>query len=152
MKITHPIIADIVSEYVKGILVIENYQSRKPFLLPLFANGTPTLVFQSTKGQLKHQSNHLTLFGQTIVPEQLLLHGEFMLIAYFLAPHSLISLFGLQANELTDSPIDLNLILGNSLLQEQLLNSNTVNEKILLLDNYILSLITKNSKDNPLIK
>ena len=37
-------------------------------------------------------------------------------------------------------------------MQEQLLNSDTVNKMILLLDNYIFSLIPKNSNDKPLIK
>lgn len=147
MKITHPIIADSVSGYVKGILVIENYQGRKPFTLPLFANGTPTLVFQTTKGQLKNQSNYLTLFGQTVLPDQLFLDGEFTLIAYFLTPQSLPSLFGIQANELTDNPVDLNLVVGNSALQEQLLNAKTLNKKLSLLDDYVTGLIAKAKLD-----
>ena len=147
MKVTYPIIADRISEYVKGILVIENYQIKPPFILPLFANGTPTLVFQTTKGQLKNQSNHLTLFGQTVLPDQLFLTGEFTLIAYFLTPYSLPSLFGIQANELTDNPIDLNLVLGNSVLQEQLLNTKTLSKKLSLLDDYITALITKMKLD-----
>lgn len=143
MKVTHPIIADRVSEYVKGILVIENYQNKKPFMLPLFANGTPTLVFQTAKGQIKNQSNYLTLFGQTVLPDQLFIHGEFTLIAYFLTPLSLPNLFGIQANELTDNPIDLNLLSNNSVLQEQLLNAKTISKALSLLDDYIIALITK---------
>jgi AraC-like DNA-binding protein len=143
MKIIHPIIADRISEYVKGILVIENYQDKKPFMLPLFANGTPTLVFQTAKGQIKNQSNYLTLFGQTVLPEQLFINGEFKLIAYFLAPHSLPTLFGIQANELTDKPIDFNLLANNSVLQEQLLNAETISNELSLLDDYIYSLIAK---------
>ena len=57
MKVIHPIIADRVSAYVKGILVIENYQNMKPFTLPIFANGTPTLVFQTAKPYLATQFN-----------------------------------------------------------------------------------------------
>ena len=152
MKVIHPIIADRVSEYVKGILVIENYQNKKPFMLPLFANGTPTLVFQTAKGQIKNQSNHLTLFGQTVLPDQLFINGEFTLIAYFLTPHSLLSLFGTQANELTDNPIDLNLLSKNSVLQEQLLNAKTINKKLPLLDDYIIGLIRKMNMDINRIK
>ena len=152
MKVTHPIIADRISNYVKGILVIENYQSNKPFMLPLFANGTPTLVFQTTKGQLKNQSNYLTLFGQTVFPDQLFINGEFTLIAYFLAPHSLQTLFGIEATELTDKPIDLNLLANKFVLQEQLLNAKTISETLALLDNYIISLITKAKVDISRIK
>jgi AraC-like DNA-binding protein len=148
MTITHPIIADRVAEYVKGILVIENDQVKKPFVLPLFANGTPTLVFQSTKGQIKNQSNYLTLFGQTVLPDQLFIDGEFILIAYFLTPGALPSLFGIQANELTDKPIDLNLVLGNSALQERLLNSKSLANKLSLLDDFLMTLITKTKFDS----
>jgi AraC-like DNA-binding protein len=152
MKVTHPVIADRVSEHVKGILVIENYQNKNPFMLPLFANGTPTLVFQTAKGQIKNQSNHLTLFGQTVLPDQLLINGEFTLIAYFLTPVSLPTLFGIQANELTDKPIDLNLLSNNSVLQEELLNAKTINKVLSLLDDYIITLITKSKAGVDTIK
>jgi AraC-like DNA-binding protein len=147
MKVTHPIIAERISGYVKGILVIENYQSKKPFVLPLFANGTPTLVFQTAKAQVKNQSNYLTLFGQTVSPEQLFIDEQFTLIAYFLVPHSLSTLFGILANELTDNPIDLNLVLHKSGLQEQLLNAKSLNQKISLIDDYLTTLIRKAKVD-----
>ncbi len=152
MKITHPIIADRVSQYVKGILVIENYLSKKPFMLPLFANGTPTLIFQTAKAQLKNQSNHLTLFGQTVIPDQLFITGEFTLIAYFLTPNALLSLFGIHANELTDKPIELNLILGNSILQEQLLNAKTLNNRLSLLDDFLMTLAKRTKVDSSISK
>jgi AraC-like DNA-binding protein len=143
MKVIHPIIADNVSEYVKGILIIENYDNERPFILPLFANGTPTLVFQTTKGQIGNQTNYLTLFGQTVLPHKLITHGKFTLVAYFLQPHSLPALFNLNANELTDKPVDFNLLSQNSFLQEQLLNSKTIDGVISILNEYIFTLITK---------
>ena len=112
-------------------------------MLPLFANGTPTLVFQTTKGQIKNQSNHLTLFGQTVLPDKLFINGKFALIAYFLKPHSLPALFNIQAHELTNNPIDFNLLSQNSFLQEQLLNAKTISKIISLLNDYIFELITK---------
>lgn len=143
MKVLHPIIANKASEYVKGILVIENYENIKPFTLPIFANGTPTLVFQTAKGKIKNQSNHLTLFGQTVLPDQLFINGEFTLIAYFLTPHSLPGLFDIRASELTDNPIDLTLLSKNSVLQERLLNARTLTDKLSLLDDYIIALTKK---------
>jgi hypothetical protein len=44
--------------------------------LPLFANGTPILVFQTAKGQIKNQYNYLTLFGQTALADQLFVNGQ----------------------------------------------------------------------------
>lgn len=143
MKVIHPIVAPRVSEYVKGILVIENYQNVQPFVLPIFANGAPTLVFQTAKGQIKNQSNHLTLFGQTVLPEQLFIKEAFTLIAYFLAPYSLPNLFSIQASELTDNPIDPALLLGNAVFQERLLHAKTLTDKLFLLDEYIIALAKK---------
>ena len=151
MNVTYKKPTDKLSEYVQDILVIENYHVTVPFCLPLFANGTPTLLFHTAQGQLKKNSGYLTLFGQTILPDKLQIKDNFTLIAYFLKPYSLISLFGISAQELTDKPVDFNLLSKKTDLQEQLLNSNTASEMISVLDNYIFSLLPKNNKDKPLI-
>jgi AraC-like DNA-binding protein len=141
-----------VSEYVQDVLIIENHHVSIPFYLPLFANGTPTLLFHTAKGHFKKNTGYLTLFGQTIYPDKLQIKENFTLIAYFLKPYALISLFGISAAELTDKPVDFNLLSKRTDLQEQLLNSITINDMILLLDNYIFSLITKVGKNNSLIE
>ena len=152
MNVTYKKPTDKLSEYVQDILVIENYHVTVPFCLPLFANGTPTLLFHTAQGQYKNNSGYLTLFGQTILPEKLQIKDNFTLIAYFLKPYSLISLFGISAQELTDKPVDFNLLSKRTDLQEQLLNVDTVSKMILLLDNYIFSLMPKDSKYDPVIE
>ena len=152
MNVTYKKPTDKVSGYVQDILVIENYHVTVPFCLPLFANGTPTILFHTAQGEFKKNTGHLTLFGQTILPDKLRIKENFTLIAYFLKPYSLISLFGILAQELTDNPIDFNLLSKKTNLQEQLLNSDTVNEMIFFLDNYIFSLIPKSKTDNSLIE
>src|SRR6187455_725192 len=152
MNVTYKKPTDKVSGYVQDILVIENYHVTVPFCLPLFANGTPTILFHTAQGEFKKNTGNLTLFGQTILPDKLRIKENFTLIAYFLKPYSLISLFGILAQELTDNPIDFNLLSKKTNLQEQLLNSDTVSEMILLLDDYIYSLIPKNIRDKPLIE
>lgn len=143
-----------VAEYVQEILVLEHVKISRPFVMPLFANGMPTLLFQTAKGELYQQSNHLTLFGQTVFPGKLTLNEDFTLIAYFFKPYALHTLFGLSPQELTDNPIDLNLLPVNirTALQEQLLNASCTMEMLQLLDNYIYSLITKNKTDVRIIK
>ena len=145
---------DKISEYVQEILVLENHCTITPFVLPLFANGTPTLLFQTTKGFIKNSSNYLTLFGQTVFPETLTLNDNFTLIAYFLKPHSLISLLGVSPQELTDNPIDLNLLshCTKAKIQEQLLNATSTTQILELLDDYLFSLTSKIKVDVNLIK
>jgi AraC-like DNA-binding protein len=154
MKVSYLKPSDKISEYVQEILVFENHRPITPFVLPLFANGTPTLLFQTAKGRIKDNSNHLTLFGQTVFPGTLTLNDSFTLIAYFLKPHSLISLFKISAQELTDNPIDLNLLshCKTANIQEQLLNATSTIQMLALLDDYLFSLITKRKSDFCLIQ
>jgi AraC-like DNA-binding protein len=154
MKVKNLIPGHRIAKYVERILVIESDQTITPFLLPLFANGSPTLVFNSVKGIIKNnRTTNLTLFGQTILPETLAFTEQFTLIAYFFKPYSIQPIFGVLARELTDRPIDLDLLApkkSNS-LREQLLNAGTTDDMIVLLDNYISGLITDAKNDCPII-
>ena len=154
MRVQNIIPAQKIAEYVDRILVIENDNLLQPFVLPLYANGVPTLLYKSVKGKLGNcDSNYLTLFGQTISPESLTLNEDFTIIAYFLKPHSLISLFGIPAFELTDKPIDLNLLSKKTnSLQETLLNSENIITMISTLDNYIYGLISGSKNISDAIK
>ena len=146
---------DKVAEYVERILVLEYSQISTPFSLPLFANGSPTLLFTSVKGLIRNNpAAHLTLFGQTIVPESLSFGGAFVLIAYFFKPFSLCSIFGVAPLELTDRPVDLNLLAPKRTvaLQERLLNTGTTKDRIALLDHYIAGLIADANTGSPIIK
>jgi len=155
MKVRNIIPNDKISKYVDRVMVIETRQITTPFILPLYPNGIPVILFKSVRGKLGNDnSHHLTLFGQTVVPELLTLTDEFTLIAYFFKPYSLIPLFGVSAQELTDKPIDLNLLFPQKsiALQERLLNTDAIKDMITLLDNFIFSLITKSKTECPLIK
>jgi AraC-like DNA-binding protein len=153
--VLNPIPNERVAEYVERILVIDNYSINLPFALPLFANGTPTLLFLTTKASIDgNATNHLTLFGQTVFPETLTIREDFTLIAYFFKPFALFSLFGVSAKELTDFPIDLDLLHPSQAneLKERLLNAGTTNKMITLLDDYIFDLITRSKAEIQLIQ
>ncbi len=131
-----------IAGHVDRILVIENDGLLSPFVLPLYANGVPTLLFTSVKGKTGNCCHYLTLFGQTVSPESLTLDADFTLIAYFFKPHSLFSLFDIPAFELTDKPVDLSLISYKTAtaLQEKLLNCESVEKMISVLDDYLFGL------------
>lgn len=144
-----------VAEYVERILVIENHQMITPFSLPLFANGLPTLLFKSTRGIINNTiTTHLTLFGQTILPETIRFDEDFTAIAYFFKPWSLSAVFDVPARELTDKPVDLNLVMPKKAteLQDRLLNAGTVESMIALLDQFILHLVAVSKRESDLIK
>lgn len=151
MKTTHLKPQAQVAAYVERILVLEHYDVFTPFSLPLFANGSPTLLFTSSKSVIgKAPAAHLTLFGQTVLPESLIIDEGFLLIAYFLKPYALFSIFGITAPELTDMPVELSLLptKGITELQDKLLNADAVASRIDLLDGYLTGLIADAKTDN----
>jgi AraC-like DNA-binding protein len=154
MKVAYLQPAAAIAAYVEEILVMEDFRVTTPFVLPLFANGKPTLLFQTAKGQIGNSTNNLTLFGQTVFPNTLTIREDFTLIAYFFKPYALNTLFGVSAQELTDSPIDLNLLPASvrTDLQERLLNASSTAGMMALLDNYIFSLTTRIQADIRIIK
>jgi AraC-like DNA-binding protein len=138
-KIIQPPIS--IANYVSGILVIESQDHPDDFILPLYANGSPTIVFQTTPAAKQDRTiGHLVLYGQTILPGELSFTGNFTLIAYFLLPHALKTLFGMYAGELTDGYIDLHTIkqARETNLQEQLLNAATLHDRLQLIDDFLL--------------
>jgi AraC-like DNA-binding protein len=140
-----------ISKYVSSILVIENYNKRNDFILPLYANGCPTLVFNTSKATNKSKNvNHLTLYGQTIKPGELCITNDFTLIAYFLYPNALTSLFGIDAAELTDGCMELTFLKQAKTynLQEQLLNTPLLNFRLDLLNNFIKKLADNVSSED----
>lgn len=150
MKARHLLPSEKIASHVDRVLVIEESQISTPFILPLYANGVPTILFTSAKGKLgKNNASHLNLFGQTILPENLTLQDEFILIAYFFKPYSLISLFGVEAQELTDRPLDMNLLFPkrSDELQSRLVDSGNANLMMEILDEFIFHLIAHSRED-----
>jgi len=129
--------AEGISAYVEAIMVMENVGMVTPFWLPLFANGTPTLLFSTAPGLIGTEQHQLILFGQTVAPAEIVFPEDFKLVAYFLKPYALVSLFNIQANELTDRPVDMSLLPGITDLQEQLLNAGTTARIIETIDSFL---------------
>lgn len=154
MRSLMPVPSAKIADYVHEILVIENLHVTNSFVLPLYANGSPTLLFQTSKAKINGNWNNLTLFGQTVFPDTLTIKENFTLIAYFFKPFALYDLFGISAQEFTDNPIDLNLLspVVTKQLQEQLLNTTSINEMLRLLNDYIFRLITKVKTESRLIQ
>lgn len=140
-----------ITGYVSSILVIENLDYKSDFMLPLYANGSPTIVFQTANAVKQNRTiGKLTLYGQTILPDELSFNNSFTLIAYFLQPHSLKALFDIKASELTNDFLDLNDIkeAKEISLQERLLNEPSLNKRLQLINDFIEKLSTLSNSDN----
>ncbi|MBZ4188106.1 helix-turn-helix transcriptional regulator [Niabella beijingensis] len=132
-----------VSDFVSGILVIEDVNAAEDFVIPLFANGFPTLIFQSAAATKDgNRIGHLTLYGQTIRPAELVLKEGFSFIAYFFYPQYLKQLFNINPKEITDDFADLKLLkkAGERELEAKLLEAASLGERLRLIDDYIVKL------------
>jgi AraC-like DNA-binding protein len=131
-----------IASHVINIMVIENTVPAE-FILPLFANGSPTLVFQTCIAKKQNQTiDQLTLYGQTVRPSEIVIRESFTLIAYFFFPLSLKKLFGFSASELTDNCIEVDSLqpAREARLKEKLLNTSSLIARIELLNDFIFKM------------
>src|SRR5687768_5616846 len=97
---------------VKKISVItEDDLSRQERSMSYYADGLPGLMFHHSaqKSLLNDQDQKLAtlfLYGQTVRPIRILTDGPFRSIIFHFYPHVIKTLFGIQAQELTDRCID----------------------------------------------
>ncbi|MBS0030436.1 helix-turn-helix domain-containing protein [Chitinophaga sp. 22321] len=141
-----------VASYVSSIVVMENNNIFRQAVLPLIARGYPSITFQLTDPRLitdpANKPDTLVLYGQNIKPIELYVAGHVSIIAYFLYPHVLKTLFGPDARELTDISMDISLTepaRGMS-LKEQLVNATSLAQRLQLLNSYILKLAAPRKK------
>lgn len=140
-----------IAEFVSSILIIESFDFRDEFNLPLYANGCPTIIFQTSNAVKGDKTvGNLTLYGQTVLPDELIFNSSFVFIAYFLYPHSLSSLFKIKASELTNDFLSLtNIKQAKAInLNEQLLNEQTLNGRLNLINQFIVQLARESTADN----
>lgn len=138
---------DHLRQWIRYFWVLENDSPNdsNQILSPL-ADGCPGIIFQhSSKGHFydpyeKHLPE-IFLYGQTIQPADLYLEGQFKSIGICLYPSALKSLFQFNASELTDSCLDLSLLIRQ--LKEPLLNSPTIADQIEIFSSHIEALTRK---------
>src|SRR5450631_3276518 len=89
----HPSIAGVV----RNIVILEDSHIQGNLIIPLIAKGYPNITFQTTgpcpAGGRNNGGDALMLYGQNVQPYQLHASDHLTVIAYFLFPHILKSLF-----------------------------------------------------------
>jgi AraC-like DNA-binding protein len=131
-----------IANYVHSIIVLEDDNLKNECVIPLIAKGLPSIVFQLTGAATNNGNAHLVLYGQNLKPFDFHALGHLTIIAYFLHPHILNNFFGFDANEVTDLSIDLSFTqpAKDFNLKERLLNAASLNERLQLMNNYVLEL------------
>jgi len=148
------------SLFVKSILVFEENDKNAKTILPFFADGYPGLIFQQTNGLIVRPHNKLMpqlfLYGQTIKPIEMVMHGQYKLIIFQLYPFVLKSFFHVDPQVLKDNCYDLQQMdkeTGKIFLKK--LNSNFVLKKRIDLLSALIQLLFENKKnelDQPIVR
>jgi AraC-like DNA-binding protein len=137
---------DYLNQYVRYFWILENDNGFDGRIMSPFADGCPGIIFQhSSEGQFQDETENLVpevfLYGQTIQPVTLRVHGSFKSIGVCFYPYALKAIFGLHASELTDTCIDLTLITKS--IKELLLNSISPKNQFEIFSGFIKSQIVK---------
>lgn len=123
-------------------------------MLRTIADGCPGIIFQDDrKGKLVRDQKVLPtvfLFGQSTRPSDIVLRGSFDALGVCLHPNALNAVFGLNAELLTDSCLELDELStrNQSLVSERLHDAGPTVQKIEILSHFLLAKINSRSSRN----
>ena len=143
---------DTLKNFIRYFFILETEAIKDlTYTFMTVADGGPGLLFQPEDQGSFYQNNKqlpgLFLYGQATTHVETSLKGKFSTIGIVFYPHVLKTVFGIDANELTDTCLDL----GQEAqkqgyhLTERLSDCRSNNEKIEILSSYLLFLAKKNS-------
>lgn len=123
-------------------------------------DGCPgVIMLQSEKEGFCDEENkklpNIFLYGQTIKPVKFSTTGNVDALGICFQPHALKSVFGIDADELTNACLDLNNLSNKKQgkLSERLLNAPSMDDQVKILSFYLVDKIqSNNTKDDALIR
>lgn len=142
---------DYLKNYVRYFWALEsNADCTTDRKFRAMADGCPGMIFQQADYGCLYQENkklpETFLFGQSTGYYELFLTGKFNTIGVYFQPNALQSVFGLNAELLTNTCIDIDQMerKENYYLSEQLSETTSITEKINVLSSFLLSQISNN--------
>lgn len=145
----------LLSAYVRTVLILEGFSESDPPALPLFTNGMPALLCRTEKDQTGNENvMQLTLFGKSIPPDCWTINNNTTIIVYFFKPFVLASLFNIPATKLVKNPADLctwNPHKTNA-LRTQLIYAGSAQSKMEALDNLLIHQLQQQDRECEIIK
>jgi len=145
--VTPGIRKQLLASYVKRIWSVDCHNQREVQNFRFYADGYPGLMFQCCDNLLTKNGADslppLILYGQTISPITLSAVGRHHIVAICFYPDVVQRLFGLPANEITDTCLDMSLlpIAKKTGLVERLLQASA-SQRSEIMEDFIFDLIT----------
>jgi AraC-like DNA-binding protein len=142
-----------LKDYIRYFWTLEsNDAATSPKTFSIIADGCPGLFIQVTGNDAFYDQNHkpwprIFLYGQTTQHARIYSPGKFSAMGIYFQPSALKSIFGFNADELTDSCLDMNFVSAQQglHLSEQLFNTSSVIDRINLLSSFLFCQIRKNN-------
>ena len=145
----------LLSEYVKTVLILEGFSESGPGDLPWVTNGMSTLFCKTEKGEFGNEKIiQLALFGKSVPEEDCEAGINTTIIAYFFKPFALASIFNLAAAKVLEVPVELinwSPHKANA-LQTQLIYAGSTTRKIEVLDNLLIHQLQQHQRECEIIK
>jgi len=144
---TESIPAGFLDGHVKRIVRFDCGEFSAPYEFKFFADGCPGIMFQEGQNPMfVNSTNNLAtvvLYGQTVQPMVVSTKGTYRIVVAVLQPDALEYLFGIPANHLTDTCLDLSLLnVGKDFsLAERMLNAGTEEKRVQIMEDFIFKLI-----------
>jgi AraC-like DNA-binding protein len=142
----------ILPRYVKNIWTLENHDfENTDHSLKFFADGCPGLMFSQAQSGIFIGDQELStffLYGQTVKPIEIVTKGSYKIVVFILHPHVVNTLFGINANDLTDTCMDMNQF--SAFAKEtgsQLMAAGNMEEQIRIMEAFIGSLANSGAQD-----
>lgn len=145
----------LLTEYIRTVLVLEGFSPPNAEQLPLVTNGMPALLCRTEKTEHGNEDIlHLMLFGKSTTAESWTINNETTIIAYFFKPFALSTVFNLPAKKLIREPVELsnwNPHKTNA-LKTQLIYAPSTTKKIEALDSLLIHQLEENKNQCEIIK
>jgi len=141
----------LLSEYVKTVLILEGFTESGSGDLPLVTIGMSALFCKTEKDDFGNEKIiQLALFGKSVPEEHCEAGINTTIIAYFFKPFALASIFNVTAAKVLESPVELiNWSPHNAnALQTQLIYAGSTTRKIEVLINSPVAAASKRMRDH----
>jgi len=145
----------LLSEYVRTVLILESFSKPGDQQLPLVTNGMPALLYRTEKDRSGTENVlQLTLFGRSTTADSWTINDHTTIIGYFFKPFALSTVFNVQAKKLIGDAVDLSQWSPHktNALRTQLIYAASTQQKIKVLDNLIIQQLQQNNKECEIIK
>lgn len=146
---------ELISGYIRTVLILEGFSQTNNDPLPVFTNGMPALFCKMGKNNSGNQEIiQLALYGASVPDECWSTDDNTTIIAYFFKPFALSTVFNIHASKLKEQVIDLSNWSAHktNALKTQLIYSDSTARKVEVLDNLLIHQLQQNKRECEIIQ